>query len=117
MFRFALRSVCALSVCALVLPLAAQNDWAPPGDKTTLELWPNGAPGPKTATEPEHDTTTPSDHEVAGRRVMRIGDVSDPTITLYRAPANGNSGAAVVVFPGGGYKILAIDLEGTEVCA
>lgn len=121
MFRFALRSVCALAACALVLPLAAaqateSSGWTPPSDKTTLELWPNGAPGPKTATEPEHDTTTASDHEVAGRRVMRIGDVSDPTITLYRAAADRNSGAAVVVFPGGGYKILAIDLEGTEVC-
>ena len=37
-------------------------------------------------------------------------------MTLYRAPAAGNTGAAVVVFPGGGYNILAMDLEGTEVC-
>lgn len=48
--------------------------------------------------------------------MIRLGDVSDPTITLYAAPPNDNSEAAVVVFPGGGYKILAIDLEGTEVC-
>lgn len=95
---------------------AAGGDWHPPADKTTLELWPGGAPGPQTATGPEHDTTTVTDREVAGRRVTRIGDVSDPTITLYRAPADRNSGAAVVVFPGGGYRIVAIDLEGTEVC-
>ena len=37
-------------------------------------------------------------------------------MTLYRAPAAANTGAAVVVFPGGGYNILALDLEGTEVC-
>lgn len=116
MFRFALRSTCALSVFALALSLPAQSGWAPSADKTTIELWPNGAPGPKTATGPEHDTTTASDKEVAGRRVMRIGDVSEPTITVYRAPADRNSRAAVVVFPGGGYRILAIDLEGTEVC-
>jgi acetyl esterase/lipase len=36
-------------------------------------------------------------------------------MTVY-SPKTGNTGAAVVVFPGGGYKILAIDLEGTEVC-
>jgi len=95
---------------------APGGDWHPPADTTTLELWPGGAPGPQTATEPEHDTTTVTDHEVAGQRVTRIGDVSDPTITLYRAAADRNSGAAVVVFPGGGYRILAIDLEGTEVC-
>lgn len=93
------------------------GDWHPPADKTTLELWPGGAPGPQTATGPEHDVTTVTDHEVAGRRVARIGDVSDPTITLYRAPADRNSGATVVVFPGGGYRYLAIDLEGTEVCS
>jgi len=46
---------------------------------------------------------------------MRLGNVSKPTLTLY-APKRNNTGAAVVVFPGGSYKILAIDLEGTEVC-
>jgi acetyl esterase/lipase len=47
--------------------------------------------------------------------VIRLGSVSVPTITIYE-PKKGNTGAAVVVFPGGGYQILAIDLEGTEVC-
>jgi acetyl esterase/lipase len=41
--------------------------------------------------------------------------VSTPTLTLY-TPKGNNTGAAVVVFPGGSYHILAIDLEGTEVC-
>jgi acetyl esterase/lipase len=41
--------------------------------------------------------------------------VSVPTLTLYE-PKGKSNGAAVVVFPGGGYRILAIDLEGTEVC-
>jgi acetyl esterase/lipase len=36
-------------------------------------------------------------------------------MTVY-APSGENTGAAVVVFPGGGYQVLAIDLEGTEVC-
>jgi acetyl esterase/lipase len=36
-------------------------------------------------------------------------------MTVY-SPKGKNTGAAVVVFPGGGYTILAIDLEGTEVC-
>lgn len=41
--------------------------------------------------------------------------MSTPTITVF--PAKGkNTGAAVVVFPGGGYQILSMDLEGTEVC-
>ncbi|MGH9549552.1 MAG: alpha/beta hydrolase, partial [Terriglobales bacterium] len=52
---------------------------------------------------------------VADRPVYRVGNVSTPTLTLYPAKTNA-TGAAVVVFPGGGYRILAIDLEGTEVC-
>jgi acetyl esterase/lipase len=52
---------------------------------------------------------------VADKPVIRIGNVSLPTLTLY-TPQGRNTGAAVVVFPGGGYRILAIDLEGTEVC-
>ena len=52
---------------------------------------------------------------VAGRPWVYINKVSRPTMTVY-APKGKNTGAAVVVFPGGGYQILAIDLEGTEVC-
>jgi acetyl esterase/lipase len=44
-----------------------------------------------------------------------MSNVSRPTLTVY-SPTGKNTGAAVVVFPGGGYQILAIDLEGTEVC-
>jgi acetyl esterase/lipase len=44
-----------------------------------------------------------------------VNNVSVPTITLY-SPTGKNTGAAVLVFPGGGYDCLAIDLEGTEIC-
>ena len=59
--------------------------------------------------------TTAKDGHPGGRSVIRLGNVSTPTLTLY-TPKEKNTGAAVVVFPGGGYHILAIDLEGTEVC-
>lgn len=52
---------------------------------------------------------------VAGRPYVYLDNVSRPTITVY-SPKGKNTGAAIVVFPGGGYQILAIDLEGTEVC-
>jgi acetyl esterase/lipase len=78
-------------------------------------IWPNGAPG-ETAAAEEKDTTTDKSPLIAGRRVARITGVSSPTITVYPAPASKNTGAAVLVFPGGGYTILAYDLEGTEVC-
>jgi acetyl esterase/lipase len=54
-------------------------------------------------------------NDIAGRSIIRLGNVSNPTITLYQ-PRENSSRQAVVVFPGGGYAILAIDLEGTEIC-
>ncbi|MEO8352239.1 MAG: alpha/beta hydrolase [Chthoniobacteraceae bacterium] len=81
-----------------------------------IPLWPKGAPGPKIDLPPEADATKPDDNQVAGKPLIRLGNVSDPTITIYPAPKDQNTGAAVVVCPGGGYSILAMDLEGTEVC-
>ncbi len=95
--------------------LAQPSGWPPAPGHVTLELWPHGAPGAQPNPGPEINTTTAKDHRVAGRAVDRVGNVSTPTLTLY-APKTNDTGAAVVVFPGGGYRILAIDLEGTEVC-
>jgi acetyl esterase/lipase len=81
-----------------------------------VDLWPGAAPGEKGDIGEEHDTTKPTDDLIAGKRVIRTGNVSEPTISVYPAPADKNTGAAVLVFPGGGYYILAMDLEGTEVC-
>jgi acetyl esterase/lipase len=47
---------------------------------------------------------------------VRLTNISTPTLAFYPAPASNNSSATVVVFPGGSYRILAYDLEGTEVC-
>ena len=94
---------------------AQKPGWPPAPGHTTLELWPHGAPGAYANLPPEVDTTTPKENLIAGKPLVRLGNVSTPTLTLY-SPAAKNTGAAVVVFPGGGYRILAIDLEGTEVC-
>jgi len=81
-----------------------------------IPLWPKGVPDEKAEIGQEHDTTTPGGDLVAGQRVIRLGNVSKPTITLYRPAKEKDTGTAVVVCPGGGYNILAMDLEGTEVC-
>jgi acetyl esterase/lipase len=81
-----------------------------------IHLWPHGAPGEAGTLGPEKNTTKPSDRPVAGRPVIRLGDVSDPTITVYRAAKPADSHPAVIVFPGGAYQILAMDIEGTEIC-
>ena len=94
---------------------ARQSSWPHSPSHTTLSVWPHAAPGANSNPAPETDTTTPKDHLVADKPVIRLGNVSAPTLTLYQ-PTTKNTGAALVLFPGGGYHILAIDLEGTEVC-
>lgn len=104
------------AVAVISFSLFAQKPaWPPAPGHTSLPIWPHGAPGAQPNTSPEADLTTAKDNLVAGRPVIRLGNVSTPTLTLY-TPRGKNTGAAVVVFPGGGYHILAIDLEGTEVC-
>ena len=91
---------------------------APAFSQTTMPLWPSTPPGaPNVAAgQQEHDTTKPTDNMIAGKRVARIGFVSKPTLAFYPAPSGKNTGATIVVFPGGAYQIIAYDLEGTEVC-
>ena len=82
--------------------------------QVTLLLWTHGAPEPTTAKGPERDIDKPTDALIAGRKIIRLTDVSEPTLAVYKADSP--NAPAVLVFPGGGYQILAYDLEGTEVC-
>jgi acetyl esterase/lipase len=109
--------LCSAAVLSLSLTVNAQQPgWQPAAGHLTLPLWPKGVPGGAANLPPEADTTTAKDRIVAGKPVVRIGNVANPTLSLYKAPAASGAAPAVVVFPGGGYRILAIDLEGTEVC-
>jgi acetyl esterase/lipase len=96
--------------------LGAQTPaWHPSPGHTQVAIWPREAPDAQTAPGPETVEKTEAPDLVAGKPYLSISNVSRPTMTVY-APKRKNTGAAVVVFPGGGYEILAIDLEGTEVC-
>lgn len=99
----------------VTLANAQKPSWQPAPGHVTIALWPGVAPGAPENLPPEVDTTTATDNLIAGRPLIRLGNVAKPTLTVY-APKGKGTGAAVVVFPGGGYRILAIDLEGTEVC-
>ena len=93
---------------------AQQPVWQPSPGHTQVPIWPGTVPDARPFTGPETLKTDAKDL-VAGRPWTYINNVSKPTMTVY-SPKGVNTGAAVVVFPGGGYSILAIDLEGTEVC-
>ena len=104
---------CVLFVCA---GAGAQAPvWQPSPGHTQISIWPGTPPNARTGVGPETVTTTESKDFVAGKPWIYVSNVTQPTITVY-SPAGKNTGAAVMVFPGGGYDILAIDLEGTEVC-
>ena len=105
---------CLLFVCA---GLQAKNVvWQPSAGHTQMPIWPGTPPDAQSVPGPEHAVTgTSGKPQFAGRPVTGIRDVSRPTMTVY-FPKGKNTGAAVVVFPGGGFEILAVDLEGTEAC-
>ena len=81
----------------------------------TINVWPGKPPGETNELPPEADQTKPSDRLIAGRRIIKLGNVSTPQLTVYRPAKSKDTGAAVVICPGGGHHILAYDLEGTEV--
>lgn len=89
--------------------------WQPANGNKQLPIWPGAIPDAKPATGPEDETTLRKEKLIGGRPWLGVANVTRPTMTIY-SPKGRNSGAAVIVFPGGGYRVLAIDLEGTEVC-
>jgi acetyl esterase/lipase len=115
-----LRAMRAASVIVLLVgwgfsSLYAQEvEWQPSAGHTQMPIWPGAVPDARPAKNPE-TTKTETKELVAGRPWLYISDVTRPTMTLY-PPKGKNTGAAVIVFPGGGYEVLAIDLEGTEAC-
>jgi len=105
-----------VAVSAMVaVGCARAQGWQPSEGYKQVVIWPGVAPDAQPTNGPEVVETTGKKDFVAGRPWVAVGGVSRPTMTVY-SPKGLNTGAAVVVFPGGGYEILAIDLEGTEVC-
>ena len=93
--------------------LSAQtNIWQPSPGHTQVPIWPGAVPDAQPVPGPEYATNLTG---TAGTRWVAVCNVSHPTMTVY-SPKGTNTGVAVVVFPGGGYQCLAMDLEGTEIC-
>jgi acetyl esterase/lipase len=90
--------------------------WQPPSGLEQIAIWPNGAPDMANVSQPaERVEVTKAPDVVAGHPYTAVYDVASPTITVFQ-PKGRNTGASMVVFPGGGFKLLAMDLEGTEIC-
>lgn len=72
---------------------ARAQDSDPPSKPETMKLWPQGVPGSK-GDDPDKDV---------------------PMLTVYRPRPEVATRSAVVVCPGGGYAMLAMDHEGVQV--
>jgi len=115
MRRLLLTTLLGIGSVGAFAQVTPPSGWPASADHTVLKLWPKAAPDADAVEGEEKDLTTARDPLIAGRPLQHLSNVATPTLTLYK-PVGKNTGAAVVVFPGGGYRILAIDLEGTEVC-
>jgi acetyl esterase/lipase len=107
------------SLCSLSPALAAPKTTpraAPAGTPSpplVVPLWPGDVPGETGDLGPEKiEASKPGE-----RKLTKLGNVSRPTITIHRPPRGKDTGASVIIAPGGGYYILAMDLEGDEVAA
>jgi acetyl esterase/lipase len=95
--------------------LAFAAVWQPSAGHVQIPIWPDVKSG--TDAEVAGTVFDKAGHPklVGGKPWTYVDHVSRPTMTVY-PPQGQNTGAAMVVFPGGGYGVLAIDLEGTEAC-
>ncbi len=98
--RLAACLVALAGAAVATAPGARAAVWQPSPGHVQVAIWPGTPPDLVPDPTPESGAST---------------HVSRPTMTVY-APKGHNTGVAVLVFPGGGYQVLAMDLEGTEIC-
>lgn len=75
----------------------------------TIKLWQGDIPGAKKSADYIEKTTG------GNGEIVRIGKISAPELTVYLPKPEIATGSAVLIIPGGGYSIVAIDHEGFEV--
>jgi acetyl esterase/lipase len=103
-------------LCAMLAAMSVQAQtqiWQPAPGTRQVPIWPGAVPDAQGVPGPEKMTV--STGLIAGKPATAVTNVTRPTMTVY-PPQGNNTGAAVVVLPGGGFEILAMDLEGTEAC-
>lgn len=112
-FRGTVSLASVLALVPLLLPLRASC--AEPAQRQFVKLWPGTPPNETRTPEPERNLSGPDGRKVAGQSVVRLGHVFEPTLEIYQPAPGTATGTSVVICPGGGHRILAYDLEGTEV--
>ena len=130
-FRFVVPSLLALGLAGAACGQASKNDtppdkievpkverkgvWQPTAGGTQVPLWSTNVALAKPDTGDEAEATGNGSPLVGGRMWHWASYVTRPTMTVYK-PKGRNTGATMMVLPGGGFYAVATDLEGTEVC-
>ncbi len=94
----------SLGFCLIFALSAGADDPSPP---KTIDLWPGVAPGETGKIGEEKSEFKDG--------ITRVSNVSKPTLTIFKPSPDKNTGACVVICPGGGYSILATSHEGEDV--
>jgi acetyl esterase/lipase len=89
--------------------------WQPTPGGTQVPLWPQNVPLAKPDSGDHPEATGNGSPTVGGRKWHWASYITRPTMTIYK-PKGRNTGATIMVLPGGGFHAVATDLEGTEIC-
>lgn len=130
-FRFVMLPLLAIGIADAVYGQIAKPDnppskvvvpkmervgvWQPAAGGVQMPLWPASTPLAKPDSGDRPEGTGNGTGLVGGRKWHWASYVTRPTMTVYR-PKGRNSGTAMLVLPGGGFEVVATDLEGTEIC-
>lgn len=96
--------LCALKITLTVIIITSSVQ-----AQTIIKLWPTIVPG---EAEPKHEPKRLAD---APGNIVRISNITDPEMLVFEPAVTSPKHPAVLVCPGGGYSLLAIGLEGTEI--
>lgn len=91
------------------------SEWKPLAGLSQNLIWPSQPPNTDETSTVKNEELKKSNLVIAGKAAHTIHNVTQPTFTVYR-PTSNNTEVGIIVFPGGGYKSIAIDIEGSEVC-
>lgn len=105
--RIALLILMAAPFCLAQKPLTPEQDIA---SRPVVPVWPGPPPGTENATQKEGVINVPNS---PGWRIIR--NVTIPTLTVFQPKSGNPSKTAVILAPGGGFRVLAIDQEGYPV--
>ena len=96
-------------------PIERAGVWRPAPGFNQVNIWPGDAPDGTFRPQPPESVQTFADPGAASGTSEAVLNVAVPTMTIMPAKG-GNTGTAVIVFPGGGFQKVFVGLEGTEIC-